>query len=143
MLKNLKYVLLFFCIYVFTPISYCDKTLNPYVQEVLEITNQHCNKKQYYNPAHTYVYFKKMSGHMIGYCSPKINGYGITVDPLYWKYANEDDRFQLIAHEMTHCILGKDHVDNKHNYMYYSVYPLTKQIIIQQFIENLRSVCGK
>lgn len=141
--KKFKYVLLFLCIYYFTPINYCNKNLKPYVKEVLEITNKYCTKKQYYNPLHTYIYFKKLPNNIIGYCSSKINGYGITIDPIYWKYATEADRFQLVVHEMSHCIIGKNHVDNKFNYMYYSLYPLSKQIVTQQFIENLRSVCGR
>ena len=143
MLKKVKYVLLFLCLYSLTPINYCSKDLKPYRNELLALTKQYCKPGQYYNPAHKFLHFRKMKDHIIGYCSPTLVGYSITIDPTYWNRTSEDDRFQLIAHEISHCILGKDHVEDMHNYMYYSIYPLTKEVVTKQFIENLRSTCGR
>lgn len=141
MLKKLKYVLLFICIYLITPISYCNKDLKPYVKEIMDLTNTYCKPSQYNNPKHVYYFFRKLPKNMIGYCDDQINGFSIVIHPLYWQRATDADKFQLIAHELSHCLLSKEHVDNKWNYMYPSLYPLSREVVTQQYIENLRSVC--
>lgn len=143
MLKKFNYVLLCLCIYLFTPINYCSEELKPYRNELMSIVNEHCTIKQYNNPIHKYIYFKKLPGEEIGLCGVKRGGWKISIDPDFWRTANEDQKFELLAHELSHCILLKDHVDNQGNYMYYRLDPIPKEIVKQQFIENLRSKCGR
>lgn len=143
MLKKLRYGLLCFYLYYFVPLSYCDKDLEKYKKEIIQITKEHCNDNQYFRPFHQYIYFKKLKDNEIGECVIKFNTYKILVDPVFWADATEDDRWQLMAHEFAHCLLMKNHVDNKYNYMYYMIVPLGKETAKKQFITDLRSKCGR
>lgn len=143
MFKKLKYGLVLFYLYYFVPFSYCDKALEPYINEVVTLTKEHCREDQYNHPIHQFVYFKKLKDNAVGECIIKFRTYKILVDKKAWNEYSEDERWQIVYHEMAHCQLYKDHVDNFHNYMYYSIVPLGKEVVRNQFIEDLRRKCGR
>lgn len=144
MLKMLKYVLCILCIfYFFGPISFDNKTLEVYKVEVLKIIQDHCYPSQYYNPRKQFVYFKHLTDGVVGQCALNPWYYKIEIDPTYWKHMSEDERFQVMAHEMTHCLLLLDHVDNRYNYMYYMMVDLPKKTVIDQLLVNLKYRCGR
>lgn len=33
----------------------------------------------------------------------------VTIDPVFWSHAPDDDKQELINHELGHCILGRSH----------------------------------
>ena len=50
---------------------------------------------------------------VIGQCSWSQNHpHSITLDEQYWRTANDLQREFLVFHELGHCVLGRDHVDN-------------------------------
>lgn len=50
---------------------------------------------------------------VIGTCSWSQNhSHNITLDQNYWRTANDMQREFLVFHELGHCVLGRDHVDN-------------------------------
>lgn len=50
---------------------------------------------------------------VIGQCSwDQTHQHSIVVDQDYWRGANDLQREFLIFHELGHCVLGRDHVDN-------------------------------
>lgn len=144
MLKQLKYAICLLAIfYFFGPVSFDNKTLEPYKIEVMDIIHKHCDNSQYYNPRKQFLYFKHLTGGAVGECSINPWYYKVQIDPYYWKHFTEDEKFQVIFHEYTHCALLLNHVDNKNNYMYYMMVDLPKEVLIKQFLENVKLRCGK
>jgi hypothetical protein len=143
MLKKLRYALLCFYLYYFVPIHYCDSELKPYRDDIIKLTQQYCTDKQYNHPLHQYVYFKKLKGYEIGECIVKFHTYKVMIDPVFFNSVTDNVRWQLLYHEFSHCLLMQNHVDNPKNYMYPMLIVLGKETVKEQFIEDLRSKCGK
>lgn len=129
--------------YFFTPVYYVNPQLKPLTNEIFSTVNQYCKPGQYYNPRHTFIYFKKLKEPIVGQCGFGIQKYTIQLDPSYWNIYNNDDKFQLLVHEFSHCILFKDHVNDRNNYMFASMVNLTKEQIMEQFIKDLKEHCEK
>jgi len=54
---------------------------------------------------------------VIGQCSwNQTHQHSITLDKNYWSKANELQREFVVFHELGHCVLGLDHVDNTDAY---------------------------
>jgi hypothetical protein len=50
---------------------------------------------------------------VIGQCSwSQTHQHSITLDENYWRKANDLQREFVVFHELGHCVLGLDHVDN-------------------------------
>lgn len=56
-------------------------------------------------------YDPKLTGDIIGQCSTARNL--ITISPQAWAKYSSDEREWLIAHELGHCLLGRDHEENQ------------------------------
>lgn len=51
----------------------------------------------------------------IGTCEP-VNSYPvITIDKTYWSVADENEKEELAFHELGHCLLNRDHCEEKEN----------------------------
>jgi hypothetical protein len=67
------------------------------------------------------VTFKKIEPPAVGLCwryEDTKTGVSIEIDPDYWFSATETKKEVLIFHELGHCILGRDHEEEK---LYYTV----------------------
>lgn len=144
MLKRFSYAILslYLCAN-FIPLYYVNKTLKSYHKEILDIVKQYCKPNQYFNPHRQLIYFETLKDDAVGVCMMNNFSYIIKIDPKNWAISNEDERFEIITHEMAHCLLKKQHVDNSKNYMYYSIAQLNKEIVKEQFITDLEAYCGK
>lgn len=144
-MRSLLYaVLCGYLLYTFAPIQYITAPLAPYIKEVKSIIINNCKPGRYENPDHQLIYFRVLGETTIGACgySDLMHGFTIEIDPVYWLISDEADRFQLIAHEMTHCMLLLPHSEDKHSYMYPFVNPLSKQEVIRQMKEILNRQCN-
>ena len=141
MLKKLRYALVCFYLYYFVPIYYCDKELKPYKNEVAEIVEQYCPNQNYNRPLHQYIYFKRLKNYAIGECEIKFHTYKILIDPVFWKTASEQAKYETYVHESAHCLLSAIHVDNPSNYMFYMLNGLSKETVKRQFINDLKVHC--
>jgi hypothetical protein len=143
-MKLLRYALCILSIfYFFGPVSFDNKVLEPYKLEVMTMIQQHCYPSQYYNPKKQFLYFKQLTDGAIGQCVLNPFYYKIEIDPDYWRHLSEDERYQLLAHELTHCVLLIDHIDNKNDYMYYYMVDIPKDIVKKQLLENIKLRCGR
>lgn len=141
------------CIYVpiiFTYIWYfnplptkkIDDQLKPYVNEVLFIGNQICPSRIESKSSYE-IQFNDDDPEIAAYCQRKYFKFYIYVNQKHWGKYNEDDKFQLIAHELGHCIFDLIHSDDPVNYMYYSMNNLKKQDVMNQMIKDMRGHCDK
>lgn len=130
--------------YFFTPYKIVDPALSPYVSHIEKLVNNYCTKDQYYNPGQIEIKFEILGKRIIGYCQRKaINKYVIYVDPIYWDRAEFDERYSLIAHEMTHCMFNEEHNKDIKNYMYFAENHLASAIVREQMKVLLINKCSK
>jgi len=139
-----RYALCFILVfYLFAPTSYNNKDLEPYKDNIINIIKEHCNENQYYHPKKQFLYFEKLIEDRVGECFITPLFYTIRIDPIFWKYASELERFQLVGHEVFHCALLINHSDKIDNFMYYSMNTLSKETIIHQMEEYMKYRCNK
>lgn len=144
LLKKISYALLSgYLFYSFTPVNHVDKALKPIVNDLYKEVYTYCKPGQYHNPIKRSFIITHLKYPEIGECYVNPSFFIIKVDPDFWHTASNDDKFQLLAHEMAHCLLHKDHVDNPNNYMYYELRKLKKKVVREQFIVDLEEHCGK
>lgn len=64
---------------------------------------------KYYSVDHIGFDYKPLKFPVIAQCEKGLDR-NIFVDPTYWMY-NDEKREQVMAHELGHCLLNKDHDD--------------------------------
>lgn len=129
-------VLLFYAV----PIHYVEKDLEVYINNFESLTKIYCPSTRL--PNQFIVGFGDLSKEgWIGVC--KINSLRseIVIDREHWTTATEDDKISLVNHEASHCVLDKDHVDDPMNYMYFQYTKISKEVVIEQTIKNIKENC--
>lgn len=112
-------------------------------KEVLGIVKLYCKPGQYFNPADNKLIRTKLDFPIIGMCETDQDSFfNIYIDNSYWLQASTDIQFELVSHELEHCLFFRNHVDNPNNFMYYAVRNQTKDETKQQLIANLNEDCG-
>lgn len=111
--------------------------------EVLDIIKLHCKPGQYFNPHNKQLIITNLDSPIVGLCeTDEEDFFNIYIDSGFWLSITTDMRFELMAHEMEHCLFFRKHVDNDKNFMYYQLRNLTKEETTQQLIDNLNQDCG-
>lgn len=123
------------------PYQHIDVDLSPFMTKFDNTIEAKCNKFQYYKPNKRLIVFKDLTYPLIGLCTNTILFYKIEISSSWWKYANPDDRKQLIYHEGTHCAFWEGHSSNPFNYMYAYQVSLSDEEIDRQFDEMIRKHC--
>lgn len=144
-MKNVLYAILFgYLLYTFAPVQYISAPLDPYVKEVKDIIISNCRPGRYEDPKHQLVYFHVLGRETIGVCeySDLVHGFTIEIDPVNWLISDSDERFALVAHELTHCMLLQPHSEDRHSYMYPYARPMEKQEVIRQLKEVINHQCN-
>ena len=130
-------------LFLITPVYYTEKELKSIQDEYMSIVNLYCNKNQYFHSNKIILKFSNLQEEHVGLCTTFISGYKIEIDKQFWEKSNKDTQFQLLVHEMRHCMFKADHSENENNYMYKTLNDLTKREVINQAIIDLRVSCGK
>lgn len=128
-------------------IEVVDNDLTPYVETYHIFLDKYCPNKQY-NTSRRYIITKTKRDDMakddwIGVCKSKLNGYAIEIQEEFFIIASEEDRQQLINHEMSHCLLYKEHTSNIKNYMYDTFITRPKAIYEAQLIKDIKDYCNE
>lgn len=143
-LRVLVLILLGLAIFHITPIHVLDPALEPYVQDYLNIVHTYCEDEQLYLPLKTSVKFvEKLDGEAVARCGRGLVFWDIQVLRSDWTSSSERERREIMYHELTHCILEKDHVDNPRNYMYYYISSATSEETVEQIKEDAWTRCVK
>lgn len=124
LLKAYMFIVLiafFVLINVVTPTSKeIDKSINVHYTHYMRLVDEFCTKDQYFNPISYNITLKSLERPYIGFCHYIGSYYEITLSRSYWMTSSDDDRFQLLAHELTHCLFEAEHTDDPNNFMYAS-----------------------
>jgi hypothetical protein len=130
-------IILFFML----PINNIDKELQSYYKEYMDLAKSQCDKIK--PPTQFSIRFGKLSDDNIGVCTYYVNRREILIDNNYWRMSNLEIRKQLIFHELTHCILGIDHINLESNYMNPYLLELPEEELYIQVKQNMKAVCNE
>lgn len=136
--------------YALRPERNIDKELKPAHDRYMFFVENICKKGQYFYPLKVNVIYgdlqedKKKHLRTVGECyyDPPIR-FKIVIDREYYKDAPQLEQFQLMAHEMRHCLFGVDHSQDPNNYMYYKMPDITLDELERQIIADLETSCLK
>jgi hypothetical protein len=125
--------------------KHIDKEFKPYTNVYYNYLKEYCKTNKYNRQAFFTI---EMADEMenpnwIGVCEDKVNGWSIKINRKWWNM-NHDVAFrqQLLNHELTHCLLLKDHVNDKSNYMYPQLIKLDPIQVIMQTTGDIYNHCN-
>lgn len=127
-----------------------NKEFVPYFDDYITLVNQNCKIDQYNYPNKTTIKFVDALPQQdwVGLCEQSVNFipilsyWDIKVVKSEWNKLNESDKRLLIYHELSHCMLGKKHVEDSSNYMYYHIIDLDLKTLNDQVLEDAWNHCG-
>ena len=126
------------------PIHYIDPELKPYTDAYDRITSEYCGWDDYIEPRQTIVMFSDLDQPKIGVCINYGFGWVIQIDKTFWSKASVEDKFHLVAHERSHCVLGLGHVSNDwSSYMYPSIEQIPIKLVMYQVLADAKRICSK
>lgn len=119
-----------------------DPELKPFVDSYISLIESQCPGKFKYNHQFN-VRFGKLEYPVIGLCFSPFDTRNITIDPNNWQSESDSGKLALMYHELSHCILDKNHVDNKKNYLYHSSVDLTSMEVVNQTVGDIKDWCSR
>lgn len=130
------------------PAVIIDEQLKPYHDEYFRLIKNNCPSLQFFYPPRIEIGFGYLKKGTIGLCEANSVKFKITVDTTFWEEKEylmdkESDRYQLIMHELTHCLLRLDHIDAGAHFMSSYLMPLKKETTKQQLIEIIKGLCDE
>lgn len=127
-------------LFLTVPNKRADTDLYPYYKDFMTFSKKKCNKIE--TPNQFLLTFGTLKNDQIGLCySYAFNKREIFIDEAYWNNATEVEKRQLVYHELTHCILNKDHVNDEKNYMNPYLFPLEEEELYKQLTVNIDEFC--
>ena len=121
-----------------------NEKIRPYANEFLSVVQEHCSVYQYHGLDGGVIEFSKLESPKIGICYNHITFYNVKIDEAYFNVSTEKTRFQLIAHELSHCMFGIDHIIDYNHYMNPVLNEdLEKDVVKKQVAEILIKRCGR
>lgn len=133
--------LLSFLLFLTIPIKKIDNEFLPYYNSFFKSVNKNCKKIS--PPNQLTITFKDLSKEEVGLCYIFPHKKQIYIDKFFWEYANDNEKKQLIYHELTHCILNIHHVSDKSNYMNDYLVLLPDNVLETQLENNIKEACNE
>lgn len=148
MLNSLKYGIILttilFELNMLTPSQRVNKIFIPYYEEFIGYVQQKCKEDEYSLPRQIVIDFgNPAKDTAIATCSYSYFRFTIDVDKEYWDRADEDGKYATIFHELSHCILHMEHVDDPKHYMFAYDTKVTIQNVKNQLKSYLEKNCSK
>lgn len=129
---------------MFRPIHRVDKELDMYHQMFMSVVRYNCKEDEYYQPNQLIVDFSPDSDwNNLGTCQTGLSRSEIHINKDEWVGLSDDDKFQLMMHEETHCVLKLDHIDDDGHYMSPAMHEIPWYKTVYQVMTLVRSVCTK
>lgn len=117
-MKNVKLITLFVLVFNISPAfaGTVDEAFKPYVKVIKRDIKTFCSKDEFQHKNFR-ILFSTLPGHEVGLCVRNHSGFRIFIDPLSWETMGVASRYEVLAHEMSHCMLHLDHTADKQSYM--------------------------
>lgn len=128
------------------PMPVVDSRLQPYYNEVVDKIFNRCS---YYEVNWPYFRTSTITTHerlkdipnAIGMCVYTNNKWDIFILDTFWADTTENKKYELIAHELSHCVLGTQHINQYGHYMHESTQNITKKEVMKQLDDVLAKRC--
>ena len=123
-------------------IFHVPKEVKNYYNEYVSYIPHDCRRKVFrFNKFN--IKFSPLGGDFIGFCNKMFRERKIILDTQYWKWMSEADKKQLLFHELSHCLINKNHVEDMTNYMYPTAYTVPEEIFVAQVKEDIKNYCDE
>lgn len=119
-----------------------DPILEPYTFDYYKLVEDRCPQKYRYLTDMYTIQFIDKSDDFIGVCLWRYHGYKIQINKDWWDGAAEFEKRQLMYHELAHCVINRQHVDNPGHYMNPYTMPIPYNVYIKQVIEDINNYCA-
>lgn len=123
--------------------SSVDPILEPTLAPLVDLYTGYCHKKL---PTHTIKIapVKSKDPGVIAECHAGLYRKTIRISPDFFKYASENHKLTVLAHEFSHCFLGLDHIEKEGHYMYFMPSSKIEHMELKwQFGADLLRECNK
>lgn len=121
-----------------------DPILEPYVFDYYQLFKEQCPVKFKETTSSYTIDFIPDNKTYVGVCMLRLHGFRLHVNREWWdNEASLLDKRQLIYHELSHCVLDKDHVNDIHNYMYPIIYPVPYDVYVSQVKSDMKAFCNQ
>lgn len=133
-------------VYFSSSMHYVNKKLASYFDNYTALVNEVCKPTQYHYPPRTIITFADLdngTNGIIGLCSYLPNRWTIYIDRSFFRDANEEERNQLMSHELRHCLFDVGHSTDENNYMAPLFPHLTTSELYNQIYDDLYQSCGQ
>lgn len=124
-----------------------DKELQPYTATYFDLLKQEC--PNYNINKHQLFVIELVKGEdleeerWIGVCSKLLAGFHIRIKQEWWLGANENERLQLMFHEMAHCLIDREHDPSVRHYMYAYFGELPRETYFKQARKDIQDYCNE
>lgn len=133
--------LLSLLLFLTIPIKKIDNEFLPYYNSFFKSVNKNCKKIS--PPNQLIMIFKNLSNEEVGLCYLFSHKKQIYIDRFFWENSNDNEKKQLIYHELTHCILNIHHVSDESNYMNDYLVLLPDNVLETQLENNIKEACNE
>ena len=133
-----------------------NPVFQPYYNEYMSLVKKNCNSG-YKNPLVVTIHFDDLTS--LGYVGVTvsydyeiivtksiIHYSDVAIDEKDWNRSNDDNRFALIAHELTHAYFDYPDLKQQKNhghFMFFRKEPLKRKDVESQLNSLLRDLCHK
>jgi hypothetical protein len=124
-----------------TPINKIDPKTKAMYKEYISYIPKDCRSKAL-RQNKIVIRFEALDSDFIGYCNKVFKERIILLDVNYWRWTSTEDQKQLLFHELSHCLLNKEHVEDITNYMYPAQYSLPMALVIEQVKMDIETFCS-
>ena len=118
-----------------------DIDLNKYVESYKGLLKEHCPGISFQTNYKISLSDKLEGENWIGVCKRSFNSFEIEIDKEWFLRHDEEDRRQLMYHELAHCFLFKDHSDSPFNYMFFQFVDIKESLYTTQAIYDIKEYC--
>lgn len=126
-----------------------DSELKPYVKDFKKTVETVCKPDQYNNQSRVSIKFADLKSPTIGSCTLGADSFWIVIDKDYWNKADENLKYNLIMHELTHCYFAHGliaaypmHTDELFHYMQPTISYIPINYIREQLLTFAKERCN-
>lgn len=119
-----------------------DTNIAPYYNEYMTLVKAKCSEDQYLHPKNIFIEFRHLKSNYYGYCQNATNSFLIAINIDNWSDLSDEMRFQLISHELTHCMFKEPHHVEFYSYMYPTLRYHSRDETMSQINYLLDQKCG-
>jgi hypothetical protein len=130
--------------YLFFPLKIINPELQPYYNHFMMTAKAYCDERDLNQPDRIEIDFSStMDRNILGYCMRYGDlSYFLKIQKQFWDRATDAEKYQLVIHELTHCVMREGHSDDRKHYMYYAMNSLTIEETSKQLNDFLLQKCS-